>query len=35
VAAIAGLHHVTVDLADNQPGLRVTLRFPATGKRDA
>jgi signal transduction histidine kinase len=35
VAAIAGLHHVTVDLADNKPGLCVTLRFPATSKHVA
>ena len=30
VAAIAELHHVTVELTDNGPGLRVTLRFPAS-----
>jgi signal transduction histidine kinase len=35
MAAIAGLHHVRVDLADNKPGLCVTLHFPATGKHDA
>ena len=28
VAAIAELHHVSVTLADNNPGLKVTLRFP-------
>jgi signal transduction histidine kinase len=28
VAAIADLHGITVTLADNGPGLRVTLRFP-------
>lgn len=27
VAAIAGLHETAAELADNQPGLRVTLRF--------
>ena len=31
VAAIAELHHVKVELTDNAPGLRVTLRFPASG----
>ncbi|HXU58858.1 MAG TPA: HAMP domain-containing sensor histidine kinase, partial [Verrucomicrobiae bacterium] len=31
VAAIAELHHVKVALADNAPGLRVTLHFPASG----
>ena len=31
VAAIAELHHVRVELTDNKPGLRVTLRFTATG----
>jgi signal transduction histidine kinase len=30
VAAIAELHHVTVELTDNGPGLGVTLRFPAS-----
>jgi signal transduction histidine kinase len=30
VAAIAELHHVTVELTDNGPGLRVALRFPAS-----
>jgi signal transduction histidine kinase len=38
VAAIAGLHNTTIDLDDNQPGLRVTLRFPlfrdARGRMD-
>jgi signal transduction histidine kinase len=29
VAAVAALHEVTVVLSDNQPGLRVSLRFPA------
>jgi signal transduction histidine kinase len=29
VAAIAELHRISVDLADNGPGLKVTLRFPA------
>jgi signal transduction histidine kinase len=28
VAAIAALHAIQIDLADNTPGLRVTLRFP-------
>jgi signal transduction histidine kinase len=28
VAAVAQLHGVTVDLADNAPGLVVTLSFP-------
>ncbi len=28
VAAVAELHDVTIDLQDNQPGLRVDLRFP-------
>ncbi len=28
VAAVAGLHQAKLTLADNQPGLRVTLRFP-------
>ncbi len=30
VAAIAELHHVSVELTDNEPGLGVTLRFPAS-----
>jgi signal transduction histidine kinase len=30
-AAIAELHHVKVELTDNAPGLRATLRFPASG----
>jgi signal transduction histidine kinase len=29
VAAIADLHRITLNLTDNGPGLRVTLRFPA------
>jgi signal transduction histidine kinase len=28
VAAVADLHRIDVDLGDNEPGLRVTLRFP-------
>lgn len=28
VAAIAGLHDLPIELADNDPGLRVTVRFP-------
>ncbi len=31
VEAIARLHQVSVDLADNNPGLRVTLGFPSLG----
>jgi signal transduction histidine kinase len=31
VAAVAQLHKVTVTLADNRPGLRAALRFPAAG----
>jgi signal transduction histidine kinase len=31
VAAIAELHHVSVELTDNGPGLRAALRFPASG----
>ena len=30
VAAIAELHEITLEFGDNRPGLRVTLRFPAT-----
>ncbi|HEY8016049.1 MAG TPA: ATP-binding protein [Dongiaceae bacterium] len=30
VAAIAELHHVSVELTDNRPGLRAALRFPAS-----
>lgn len=30
VAAVAMLHGAAIDLADNEPGLRVTLRFPAS-----
>jgi hypothetical protein len=32
VAAIASLHDITVDLQDNEPGLRVVLNFP--GKKN-
>ena len=28
VAAVAELHEIALELGDNQPGLRVTLRFP-------
>lgn len=28
VAAIADLHHATIELLDNQPGLRIMIRFP-------
>jgi signal transduction histidine kinase len=28
VAAVANMHHATLELGDNRPGLRVTLRFP-------
>jgi signal transduction histidine kinase len=31
VAAIASLHGVRIELADNAPGLRVTLPFPHSG----
>lgn len=31
VKAVAELHGATVDLSDNHPGLRVTVRFPAAG----
>ena len=30
VAAIAELHHATIDLLDNKPGLIVLIRFPKT-----
>ena len=30
VAAVAELHRIAVEIGDNQPGLRVTLRFPQT-----
>lgn len=30
VGAVAELHGIEVDLSDNQPGLRLTLRFPRT-----
>jgi signal transduction histidine kinase len=29
VAAIVELHHATIELRDNKPGLRVVIRFPA------
>jgi signal transduction histidine kinase len=29
VAAVAELHGIAIELGDNQPGMRVTLRFPA------
>jgi signal transduction histidine kinase len=35
VAAIAELHHVKVELTDNAPGLRLTLRFPVSGEISA
>ncbi|HLB06168.1 MAG TPA: histidine kinase, partial [Alphaproteobacteria bacterium] len=28
VAAVADLHKIAVEIGDNRPGLRVTLRFP-------
>lgn len=31
VKAIADLHHASIDLSDNRPGLRVTLRFASLG----
>lgn len=33
VAAIAHLHQITIELADNAPGLRVVLRFPPLSRR--
>jgi len=33
VAAIAALHQVSIELIDNRPGLRVTLRFFAADQR--
>lgn len=35
VAAVARLHGATLDLADNAPGLKVTLLFPAAPDTDA
>jgi signal transduction histidine kinase len=35
VKAIADLHGASVNLSDNRPGLRVTVRFPAAGHRNA
>ena len=35
VAAVAELHGITPCLADNQPGLRVTLEFPWQGMTEA
>ncbi len=35
VAAVAGLHGASLALDDNQPGLRVTLSFPAATPADA
>ena len=35
VRAVAKLHIATLDLSDNGPGLRVTLRFPASGANSA
>ncbi|WP_147172573.1 HAMP domain-containing sensor histidine kinase [Pseudomonas sp. SJZ079] len=35
VAAVAHLHHAQLVLADNQPGLRISLHFPALDERDA
>jgi signal transduction histidine kinase len=29
VAAIVELHHAAIELRDNEPGLRVVIRFPA------
>ena len=34
VKAIAELHGASVGLSDNRPGLRVTVRFPAAGRRE-
>lgn len=34
VKAIAELHGASVELSDNRPGLRVTVRFPAAGRRE-
>ena len=31
VKAVADLHGASVELSDKQPGLRVTVRFPAAG----
>ena len=28
VKAVADLHHASIELGDNKPGLRVVLRFP-------
>jgi len=33
VRAIADRHAAQIDLADNAPGLRVTIRFPSAGSR--
>lgn len=35
VKAIADLHGAAVDLSDNQPGLRITIRFSAAAERGA
>ncbi len=35
VKAIADLHGASVELSDNQPGLQVAIRFPATAERGA
>jgi signal transduction histidine kinase len=32
VAAIAALHQIRIEVTDNEPGLRVTLRFQAPGQ---
>lgn len=34
VSAVAGLHGITVELADNEPGLRVTMKWPPTASDD-
>jgi signal transduction histidine kinase len=31
-AAIAALHHIRLDLTDNQPGLLIRLAFPASSR---
>ena len=35
VKAIADLHGASIELSDNEPGLRVTVRFPATDEKGA
>jgi signal transduction histidine kinase len=34
VAAVAEVHGARLELADNEPGLRVILHFPAAGKAE-